>query len=263
MNITLRLEKPSEHRAVEILTREAFWGYAWTTCDEHYLVHNLRQHELFIPELDFVAEVDGELAGNIMYSKATVTDNNDVAHEVITFGPLSVLPKFRNMGVGSALVRHSTDEARRLGYRAVVIYGHPEYYPRLGFVNSKAYGITNPEGKNLDALMALPLYEGALDGITGVYRECSVFDVDADKARAYDATFPLKAPPEMRPISILLDRLDEAAREAVVFMKIENLETFRRLSAREIMLWEGMSDSAMTIINETLREYNLPEKRMF
>lgn len=70
LDINLRLEKPEDHRLVEELTREAFWGTNNPGCDEHFLVHKLRTVSAFVPELDFVAEVDGKIVGNIMYSDA-------------------------------------------------------------------------------------------------------------------------------------------------------------------------------------------------
>ncbi len=70
LNIKLRLEKPADYRVVEELTREAFWGLHRPKCDEHLLVHKLRDIPAFIPELDYVAEIDGQIVGNIMYSRA-------------------------------------------------------------------------------------------------------------------------------------------------------------------------------------------------
>ncbi len=56
MNIYLRLEQPKDYRAVENLTREAFWGTNHPDCDEHLLAHKLRSSAAFVPELDYVAE---------------------------------------------------------------------------------------------------------------------------------------------------------------------------------------------------------------
>jgi len=61
MNLTLRLETPADYHAVEEMTREAFWKF-WEDdrkiCDEHLLVRKLRNAEGFVPELDYVAEID-------------------------------------------------------------------------------------------------------------------------------------------------------------------------------------------------------------
>lgn len=57
--LLIRNEKTSDYAAVENITREAFWNQSVPGCDEHYLVHVMREHEDFVPELDLVAELDG------------------------------------------------------------------------------------------------------------------------------------------------------------------------------------------------------------
>ncbi len=54
MDLHLRLEQPADHRTVEELTREAFWGFSQPTC-EHLIAHKLRQAPAFVPELDYIA----------------------------------------------------------------------------------------------------------------------------------------------------------------------------------------------------------------
>ena len=108
------------------------------SCDEHLLVHKLRKIPAFVPELDFVAEVEGKIVGNIMYSRAKVVDETGAEHEVLTFGPISVLPEYQGKGIGKALLERTIAEARRLGYRAIVFYGHPDYYPRVGFRRARS-----------------------------------------------------------------------------------------------------------------------------
>lgn len=260
MSIALRLERPEDYRAVENLTREAFWGFTGPTCDEHYLVHLLRSVPAFLPELDFVAEMDGELVGNVMYSRAKVVDDRGKETEVLTFGPLSVLPTYWRCGVGSALMRHSIREAKQMGYRAIVFYGHPDYYPRFGFRNAKAFGITTPNGKNFDALMAMPLYDGALDGVSGAFHEDPVFAVKSEEAEAFNRTFPHKEPASMIPIDVLTHKLDPAARKAFAERNITTLAWLNRVSGREMLEWDGIDAQAMAIINQTLREHGYSEK---
>lgn len=197
MEITLRLEVEKDWREVEVLTREAFWkaeriDELGIGCDEHYLVHTLRKSSDFIPELDFVAEVDGKIVGNIMYSKAHVCLPNGNHHQVLNFGPISVLPEFKNKGVGSALMRHSLKTAARLGYGAVLFFGHPTYYPRFGFKEAKNFGITTSQGDNYPAFMAMEIIYGDLDGIKGTFHESPLYKVDAKAAREYDLLFPKK-----------------------------------------------------------------------
>lgn len=97
------------------------------------MVHKLRDLPVFVPELDFVAEVEGKIAGHIIYSLAKVVTPDNREIKDLNFGPLSVHPDYKGMGVGSALMHRSIAEAARLGYRVIIFYGHPDYYPRFGF----------------------------------------------------------------------------------------------------------------------------------
>lgn len=190
--ILIRPERPADYRIVEELTREAFWNVHVPGCDEHFLVHKLRDHEDFIPELDFVAVMDEKLVGNIMYSRAQVMDTDGGAHVVLTFGPVSVLPKYQKQGIGSALIEHSGRAARAMGYGAILIYGDPEYYHRFGFRPAEEFTITTAQGSFHPALQALELKSGALAGISGRFCESPVYHLDAEEAAAFDADFPPK-----------------------------------------------------------------------
>lgn len=109
--------------------------------DEHYLIHLLKASSSVIRELCFVAELDGEIAGHILYTKSKFRRPDNSEAETITFGPLSVLPKYHRQGIGKALVTHSMEKAREMGFKAVLIVGVPEYYPKLGFKRASEYGL--------------------------------------------------------------------------------------------------------------------------
>ena len=106
MDIFIRNEMEKDYRQVEELTREAFWNLYIPGCNEHYLVHIMRDHPDFISKLDFVAIYKEKIIGNIMYSKSYVMDKNDSNHKIdtITFGPVCVLPEYQRKGVGSSLI---------------------------------------------------------------------------------------------------------------------------------------------------------------
>ncbi len=187
-----------------------------------------------------------------MYSRAKVVNDNGDEHEVITFGPLSVLPEYQNRGVGSALMKHSIIRARDLGYRGIIFYGHPDYYPRFGFQNSKVFGITNPKGIDFDSLMAMELYDGAMRGISGKFYEDPVFNCCEEDARAYNTNFPAKEPAKMIPIDVLLDKLPDRAQKAFTERKITTLAWLNRYSGREMLTWEGVDEKTINIVNKVL-----------
>lgn len=192
MNLIIRNERPEEYRTIEGLTREAFWNVYVPGCDEHFLLHTMRSHPDFIPELDFVAELEGKLAGNIVYTHCKVIDATGIPHNVIMFGPISVLPSYQKQGIGGALIRHSFEKARSMGFTAVMIYGDPRYYHRFGFRCAEKWDISNSEGKFAVGLLGAELVPGTLNGVSGRVIESEVYTVDQVEYHKYEATFPPK-----------------------------------------------------------------------
>jgi len=191
LKIKLRLEETKDIRAVDLLTRAAFWREERIEslgigCDEHYLTHLFRKSKDGIKELNIVAEIDGKIVGNIMYSHAYILRPDNSHYPVINFGPLSVLPSFQKTGVGSALMRYSIEKAKELGYGAILFFGHPTYYPRFGFKEAKDFDITTKEGKNYPAFMAMELIDGNLKGVNGKFIESEVFDMLIDEVIEFD-----------------------------------------------------------------------------
>ncbi len=262
MNISIRNEAPADYLIVEELTREAFWGCIdHPTCDgEHLLVHKLRKLPSFIPELDFVAEADGKIVGHVIYSLAKVVTPDNKEIRVLNFGPLSVHPNYKRMGVGSALMHHSISKATKLGYRAIVFYGHPDYYPRFGFRRASHYGITSYDGRSFDALMAMELYDGALDGVTGRYFEDDVFNINSEERDEFEKDFPRKELAQLLPIEILTDQLTEQIRQAFVKNGIKYVAQLQRFSGTYILSWDGMSEALLLKINKILKKLGQPEK---
>ena len=192
MNISIRNELEKDYREIEELTREAFWNLYVPGCDEHYLVHKMRQHSDFLPELDFVATYNGKIIGNIMYAKSYVLDESDNRIETISFGPLSVLPKFQRQGIGSALIQHSMEAAAKQNHKAIIIYGAPYNYCKHGFKNGKDLNISNAEGKFPYGLLALELEKGIFKGHDWRYCPSDVYNINSDDAEAYDKQFTFK-----------------------------------------------------------------------
>jgi putative acetyltransferase len=95
INLIIRNEKENDYRTVEEVVRQAFWNLYVPGCTEHYILHNLRNSNDFIPELDFVAEKEGQIVGQIVYSRGTIKYIQGAEKEVISFGPVSVLPAFQ------------------------------------------------------------------------------------------------------------------------------------------------------------------------
>ena len=190
LNIFIRQEMSSDYRIVENITREAFWNQHVPGCDEHYLMHIMRQDPDFIHELDIVAVYQDKIIGNIAYMKTFVEQDNSEKYEVIVFGPISVLPEFQKMGVGSKLIEYTISKAKDMGYKAIIIYGDPDYYCRFGFVPAKKYDIRTSDDMYLPSLQVLELSAGYMK--SGRFIESSVYEMDEEKANEFDKDFPVK-----------------------------------------------------------------------
>ena len=191
LDVLLRPEEEKDYNSVENLTREAFWNVYKPGCDEHLLIHNMRNKQEFIKDLDYVAVFNDEVIGNIVYAKAKIMGVNK-EYDVITFGPVSVLPMYQKRGVGKKLIEHTVTKAKEMGFNAIMIYGNPKYYERFGFKNSREYSITDMEGNYNDALMALELYPKSLKNINGKFFEGEAYKVDKKELEIFDKNFPYK-----------------------------------------------------------------------
>ncbi|GCF95295.1 N-acetyltransferase [Enterococcus florum] len=192
MKITIRKEEEKDYRRIEEITREAFWNLYIPGAMEHYIAHSIRKHPDYLPELSFVIELEGDIIGSIMYTRAKVVDSAGQEHPLISFGPVSILPKYHRQGFGRMLIEHSIDEAKKQGYNAIILGGFTYHYHPYGFEGSKKYNIAMPDGKFYTGIMALPLYEGALDQISGTVHFSEAMYPDEAGFAEYDATFPEK-----------------------------------------------------------------------
>ena len=260
--IVLRQERPGDHYAVEALTREAFWHIFWSAnqqiCDEHLLVHKLRKSPAYVPELNYVAELDGKLVGHIIYAISKIVDSSGKSYDMLTFGPLSVHPDYQGRGIGKALMRHTFEIAKEMGHRAIIIFGHSDYYPRMGFRPAAEFGLLTSDGMTFDPFMAYLLYDGALDGIQGRYYLPPVYEsLTQEEALEFDKRFPPK--PLHRPASmdVLLKWLEPAAKKAIRALKFHCLAVMQTKSEREILALKGIDAKAIETIQAVMREHSL------
>ena len=174
-NVTIRPEEVSEYHKTEEVVLRAFWNKFHLGCNEHLLVHKLRNSEVYLPQLSRVAVIDHEIAGVICYAKAQLK-NGGKTKEVLMFGPLCVAPEWQGSGVGGILLKETLELARQSGYEGVIIIGEPDYYPLHGFKTCDHFGITTVDGRNFDAFMGIELVEGGLKNFGGRFLEPDIFE---------------------------------------------------------------------------------------
>jgi len=197
-NSIIRLERESDYRIVENLTREAFWNVYQPGCTEHYVLHHYRTNPDFIPELDFVMETDGVIMGHVMFSKAEIICDDGRSLPIVTFGPISIAPDYKRQGYGIVLLRHALAKAKELGYGAVCMEGNIDFYKHAGFVLASSLNVyyhAEPRESEVPYFLGQELKEGYLSGIEGTYHTPKGYYIafeDPDGFEKYESGFPYK-----------------------------------------------------------------------
>lgn len=192
MNMHIRNEEINDYRKVEEIAREAFWNLYFPGCHEHFVINKMRGYDDFIKELAFVIEVDGKIEGAIFYTHSKIVSKDNKEYKTISFGPVFISPKFHRKGIGRELITHSIKVAKEMGYRAILILGYSYHYEPYGFIGGKNYNIYMPDGKFYKGLLVLPLYEDALDNISGYAIFSDALEVNDNEVEEFDKLFPYK-----------------------------------------------------------------------
>ena len=194
--ITFRNETPADYRAVENLTREAFWNVYKPGCDEHFVLHNFRTRSDFVPELDILMEENGVPVGHVMFAKAEIRLNNGGILPIMTFGPISIAPDFKRKGYGTVLLRHAMQKAKEMNCGALAITGNIGFYGKSGFVLAKTKGVSYHADPDADYFLIKELVPGFLDQVKeaggGTFKEPDGYFIDSKQAEEFDSQFPPK-----------------------------------------------------------------------
>lgn len=192
MDIKLRIEQPSDYNETENVTREAFWNHYSPGCNEHYLLHIMRNAPKFVAELDIVAELNGKIVGNAVCMKSVIMADDGNPYEVLTLGPISVLPEYQKKGIGGRMIALTKKLALEMGFRAILLCGDPDYYLKQGFVPAETLGIRTEDNMYATALHACELYENALANAKGRYIEDAIYQMEQSSVDEFDKNFPPK-----------------------------------------------------------------------
>ncbi len=170
--MNIRQERTEDYNTIHILIKSAFDSAEHADGNEQDLVIALRKSENYIPQLALVAEENGKIVGHIIFSKATVGEN-----EVLALAPLSVLPEYQRKGIGTALIKEGHKIAKKLGYRCSVVLGSETYYPRVGYVPADILGILPPFDVSRENFMAYKIDE-FLSMINGTIKYAKEFGIE-------------------------------------------------------------------------------------
>lgn len=160
--IVIRPEQPEDIAIIHQVVEQAFGNPA-----EAQLVDTLRRNGKAI--LSLVAEDNGRVIGHILFSEVVI---DAVAGQLkgIGLAPLAVSPERQNEGIGSLLTEQGLELCRKAGYPFIVVLGHPEYYPRFGFIPASRFGIKSEYDVRDEVFMIMEVREGSLAGFAGVVK---------------------------------------------------------------------------------------------
>lgn len=165
--LIIRREMPDDVAAIRLVNERAFGRPA-----EANLVDALRAHGK--ATLSLVAEQAAQIVGHILFSPVTLeADGRAVA--AVGLAPMAVLPEWQGRGIGSRLVEAGLAECRAAGHARAVVLGHPEFYPRFGFIPASRYGLRSEYDVRDEVFMAMELRDGTLQGCAGLVKYASEF----------------------------------------------------------------------------------------
>jgi putative acetyltransferase len=166
--VTIRPETWNDIEQINSVNITAFQGSL-----EALLVRRLREADAVT--LSLVAEVDGEIAGHILFSPVTV-EFNLMNRPFVGLAPLAVKPAFQNQKIGAKLVRAGLVKCMGMGWQAAFVLGAPEYYSRFGFRRADESGLVCEYDETGDHFMVVALRPGGLDGVGGLVSYHPIFN---------------------------------------------------------------------------------------
>jgi len=166
--MSIRIEQPEDIERIWHINVEAF-----DTETEANLVNNLRRSG--IPYISLVYEENHELVGHILFTPVELIGDTS-GLRIMGLAPMAVIPRIQNKGIGSSLVKAGIQRCISEDCDAIVVLGHPEYYPKFGFVPSVKYGIKSEYEVPDEVFMVLELRGNSLKGKQGTVRYHETFD---------------------------------------------------------------------------------------
>ena len=165
--MNIRKEKDSDKEKIWKVNAEAFESEA-----EANLVNALRDSGISF--ISLVAEEDEGIIGHILFTPVELI-GDAAGLKLMGLAPMAVLPKLQRKGIGSQLVKTGIENCATQGYDAIVVFGHPEYYPKFGFVPSVKYGIKSEYDVPDETFMILELKESSLRDKNGIIKYHAAF----------------------------------------------------------------------------------------
>lgn len=176
--LTIRPETHKDYRTIVSLILRSFregTDYSDGT-DILALVEEIRDSKYYIPELSFVAELDGTVVGHFLFSHFPLSPASTGGHsdsgtsEIVMLAPVAVHADYFRQGIGSAMIKLGIEKVKEMGYKGITVEGNFNFYNKVGFRTSGEFGIYPTSGWPMHeprCMMCQETYPGSLRGIHG------------------------------------------------------------------------------------------------
>lgn len=140
------------------------------------LIEEIRGSVYYIPELSFVAELDGNIVGHFLFSRFPLSSTISGGYidkeekNIVMLAPVAVHADYFHKGIGYTMLMKGIEKVKELGYKGITVEGDYHFYNRLGFRTSSEFGIYPTSGWPLTeprCMMCQEMYDGALKNIHG------------------------------------------------------------------------------------------------
>jgi hypothetical protein len=192
-NIKIRLEEKNDYLKVENLVRDSFWNVYRPGAFEHYIVHNLRYDDSFIPDLAYVIESDGKIIGHINYSRGFIDYGSEKICAVV-LGPIAIHKDYQNQGLGSRLIEYTLSLAGNV-FPFVFVIGDENFYHKFGFESASKYNLYldgTDSSEESPFFMIKVFDEKKLKDKEGKFFNPEVFNVNPEDVDEFDKKFEYK-----------------------------------------------------------------------
>jgi len=160
--LTILPESSTDYDVIDCILLDAF-----NSDEEVRLVHTLRPSSHFDPDLSLVAIASDLCVGHMLLTPAMVAGEKTRPVKMAGLGSVAVRSDFQRQGIGTSMIKFGLDLCRTKSYSAVAVLGHPEYYPRFGFLPASLWGLKMNFSTHAEVQMVLELESGALNGVQG------------------------------------------------------------------------------------------------